>query len=380
MTVDHHEDLINVLLDKRADLRMLALHLLCESYSSSSKILEQVFTAWDRWDAAQAFPEFPMLSFLAIPAERIEATCQRAAEMAAGRKLTEPACRCAGKLMEQLVRLPPRRLEPHRDLIEQTVSTSKIFFRVDLSELRYRIDLSDRSADQLAASLDEAIQKLATDRAEPETLGHGLAALEALRESHPNYIDLASVLAGPVDSDRRPLSASLHLTMQSLIQVPQARLELPLARHLLSEHEAVYTNVVEALVRLGSRQAGDALLAQLEVADGDAQKWIARGLQRIRAAGLSSGIAELRSRISDPRIWLMLLIAEVRQFDWDSIDRISQDLGRLMSTSETLIDSLIMFQAIHQGAPDARVFQDAVTEYVQRSDRDLSRQIPGNHS
>jgi len=200
---------------------MQALHLLSEAYCDSDRVLEQVFLAWDKWESAEAFPEFPMLSFLPIPAGQIVAGCERAQAMAAERKLTDPSARAGGKLLEQLIRLPVKDLEPHLELLEQVKASSKIFFRVNLDQVRDRLQLADCTADQCAAVLNNSVAELAEGNQNPQVFSQGLAALEALRTYHPDYIDLNSVLKAPVpmkqadesDGESKPINPSLRLSL-----------------------------------------------------------------------------------------------------------------------------------------------------------------------
>ena len=364
--------LLDLLSSDDAHARMLALHFLSESYSSSPRILEQVFDGWEQW-GIQAFTEFPMLSYLAIPDNEIERCCQWAANSAKDRKLVEPEARCAGKLIEQLMRLPAEVLAPHQELLKETTSVSKIFFRVDLQGLSDRIELLSCTADQVAAVLDDSIATLTKSPDQPHGLPRGLIALEALRRQHPDYIDLATVLKNDVSEDGP--NASFRVALHSLIQFPHPGTEQHLAKHLSHKNEAVFANVVEALVRAGTREAAEALLEHIEIDAAENRKWIARGLQRLRLPGLASGIAAVRDETSDPYLWLMLLIAEVRQLQADSMERISFDLQRLKSSSEALIDSLVVFLRVRESSPNIRDFECVATEYVQSVNKELTHRL-----
>ncbi|MEM7559741.1 MAG: hypothetical protein AAF394_11515, partial [Planctomycetota bacterium] len=352
------DQLLDLLTGDSSHFRMQALHLLSEAYCDSERVLEQVFLAWEKWEPAEAFTEFPMLSFLPIPAGQIVACCEKAQAMAADRKLTDPSARSAGKLVEQLVRLPAKDLEPHLELLEQVKASSKIFFRVNLDQVRDRLQLSDCSADQCAAVLNNSVAELAEGSQNPQVFSQGLAALEALRTYHPDYIDLNSVLKAPVpmkqadesEGEAKPINPSLRLTLQSLCEKAHAGTEPWVGEFLVSDEEAIFSVAVDALVRSGSRLAAEQLLEKVDVADGDNRKWIARGLQRLQLSGLASGIAACRDQCRDPYVWLMLLIAEVRQFQLDSFDRIAFDLSRLQSPSEALADALAMYLHLHSAA------------------------------
>lgn len=372
--------LLELLTGDSRRFRMQALHLLSEAYFESDRVLEQVFSAWEKWEAAEAFPEFPMLSFLPIPRGQIVACCEKAQAMAADRKLTDPSARAGGKLLEQLIRLPAKDLEPHLELLDQVKASSKIFFRVDLDQVRDRLQLADCSADQCAAVLNNSVAELAESNQNPRVFSQGIAALEALRTYHPDYIDLNSVLKAPVpmkqedasDGAEKPINPSLRLTLQSLCEKAHAGTEPWIGEFLVSDEEAVFSVAVDALVRSGSRFAAEQLLEKVDVADGENRKWIARGLQRLQLAGLASGIAACRDHCRDPYVWLMLLIAEVRQFQLDSFDRIAFDLSRLQSPSEALADALAMYLRLHSTAANFADMRLVVEDYFRKSGLDAA--------
>ncbi|MCA9133144.1 MAG: hypothetical protein KDA45_08315, partial [Planctomycetales bacterium] len=194
----------------------------------------------------------------------------------------------------------------------------------------------------------------------------GLHALEALRRGHPDYLHLAGTLAHYAPQTG-PGASSFQLTLHSLIHFPQPGLETPLAKHLLDEREAIHCNATEALVRMGTAQAAAALVSQFPVADTASQRWIARGLQRLRAAGLAEAIAELRAVTADPTLWLMLLVAEVRQVEENSLQRIACELQRVDSPSRALKDALAVAIGVLQQAVESQRTQAALQEYLQRS-------------
>jgi hypothetical protein len=187
-------------------------------------------------------------------------------------------------------------------------------------------------------------------------------------------LDLDSVLQFSPPSGGAQ-AASFSLTLHSLIQFEQPGLAAQLGQHLSDSRESIFTNIVEALVRLGNAEAADAFVEAFPACEQTNQRWIARGLQRIRVFGLADRIAQLRETVLDPALWLMLLIAEVRQFDPSSAGRIASQLTRLQSFSETLIDSLTIYARFNEQADDARAFQQSFMDYIQRSNRALGRLI-----
>ena len=356
--------LTRLLSHEQADFRMLALHLLSESYASESEILKSIFEIWDRDGPDQAFVEFPMLSFVPILDSKVQECCHRAQAMVDGRKLTEFPARCAGKLIEQFSHVSPVSLAPELPLIKETVASSKIFFRVGVDAIEDRIQLLDCSADQIAAVLDDAIAKLNADPQKQRGFKRGLMALEAFRARFPDYIDLSAVLSA--EEGDEGLSPSQMITLHSLIQKPADGMESSFEKFLMSSNEAVFANGVEAMVRAGSINAAECLLRTVDEGEIENRKWAARGLQRIRLPKLAAGIAAARDQARDPYLWIMLLIAEVRQFEVDSIERLVFDLARLQSGSKQLISSLRVFTEIHKEHSGIGKLQETFTDYLSR--------------
>lgn len=375
MRAFNNDDLIQLLTDAEGPCRMSALEFLSEGYASGQGILTRVFAAWDQWGIAQAFPEFPILSHLPIAAQHVAECCQRATQMAAGRKLTDPLTRCAGKLLEQVVGMTAGDLLPHLEAIVDVASTSKIFFRVNTQGLQQRLALLDLTADSLAARLDAAIETLCQNPENAAALHDGLHTLEVLRLRHPDYIDIASAIAKTPADDDGPHAISFKLSLRSLIQMEQVGAEANLARHLCDQRETIYVGAVEALVRIGTPLAAAHMLAQFRSAQPTAQRWIARGLQRIRAAGLAEEISVLRAKIRNPSLWLMLLVAEIRQFQASSLPRVTSDVQQVKAFTGALLDALNVYLRIHASAVGSRVLQQAVTEYIQGANHELRSKL-----
>jgi hypothetical protein len=369
-----NDDLRQMLSDPDPRCRRLALEFLSEGYAENSEIMAQVFSVWDHWGVAQAFPEFALLSHLAVAESQIGECCERATKMAQQRKLTDPVARCAGKLLEQVTCAKASALQPHVEQIQEVSTTSKIFFRVDNSAVRDRVALLQISADDLASQLDEAIARLSRESSATAAFLQGLHALEALRFQHPTYIDMASAVSQSPPSDG-PRAISFQLSMHSLIQYEHVGTEAQLAQHLLDPREPVYTNAVEALVRVGTPLAAAYLLAQFEPAQPTAQRWIARGLQRIRAEGLAVEIANLRERIEDPALWLMLLVAEARQFDPASIPRLTHDVQHVGVYAGALLDALNVYVRLLPEADEVRGLQQAYLSYLQDANRQAQSKL-----
>jgi HEAT repeat protein len=320
MTPFRCAELVELFQDESADIRTTSLTLLCESYANDERILRGIFKAWDRFGVDKAFIDFPMLSYLPASSQLIEEACERAVRMAEGRALTDPITRAAGKLIEQLLQLPANELEPHLGLLRQTLGKSKIFFRVDLNLQIKRIDLLNRTADQLAQRLDAALSDHCSSQ-NPESLTDAVLSLEALRRQYPNYLELSAVLRySPAEGGSA--WASFCATLQSLIQFSQPGLEPHIGQHLVDHREYVFSQAVEALARSGSEAAGVALIEQLEAANVRARQWIARGLQRIRQPGLAARIAHIRT--DDSQLRNALFVAQLRQVDSSNTELTAQ--------------------------------------------------------
>ncbi len=312
MTTFRCLELVDLFSDDSQDLRSAALTLLCDGYANDEQILPGILKAWERFGADKAFADFAMLSFIPANAELVPEVCRRAMTMVEGRTLTDPITRAAGKLVEQQMQLPATSLEPHLALLQETVSKSKIFFRVDLNLQQQRIDLLGLSADQIAVHLDAGIAACTANDKDDAARTKAIISLEALRRQHPQYIDLSVALAGPPKEGGYAWT-SFCVTLQSLIQFSQAGLEEHIGHHLLDHREFVYSMAVEAIVRCGSAGAADQLLTRFEDANSRAQHWIARGLQRVRSEGVSARVADLVAL--DPHLKTSLVTAQLKQLD-----------------------------------------------------------------
>ncbi len=327
MTTFRCAELVALFADEHQDLRTAALTALCDGYANDAGILPAILKAWDQFGPERAFADFAMLSYVPTEAHLVPEVCHRAAAMVEGRPLTDPLTRAAGKLVEQQMQLPAAALQPHLPLLRETVSKSKIFFRVDLHLQSQRIELLDLTADQIAVHLDSAIAACAANDKDDAARTKALVSLEALRRQHPQYIDLAVALAGPPKEGGHAWT-SFCVTLQSMLQFAQPGLEEHIGYHLLDHREFVYSLAVEALVRCGTPAAAEQLLTRFEDANSRAQHWIARGLQRVRVEGLSSRIAKLSA--TDAHLKTSLVIAQLKQLDGGN-ENLAVQLSKLTS-------------------------------------------------
>jgi hypothetical protein len=323
MTTFRCAELVELFLDDAVDLRTASLTALCDGYANDVGILPAILQAWDRLGVDKAFADFAMLSYVPTEADLVPEACERAAKMVLGRQLTDPVTRAAGKLIEQQMQLPAAALQPHMQLLYETVSKSKIFFRVDLGIHAQRIELLGLTADQIAGHLDSAIAASLANDKDDAARTKAILSLEALRRQHPTYIDLAVALSGP-PKEGGPAWTSFCVTLQSLIQFSQAGLEEAIGHHLLDHREFVYSLAVEALVRCGTPAAAEQLLTRFDDANSRAQHWIARGLQRVRCEGVAARIANLDA--TDAHLKTSLVVAQLKQLDAGN-ERLAEQLA-----------------------------------------------------
>jgi len=325
-------------------LRNIALNWLCEGYLEDPAIARSVFHQWDSRSPESAFHQFPMLSYFPVSSEFIDESLQRATSMVQhGAGLTSLTTRCAGKLLEQLVRLPARQLESHYDRVARVAQSHKIFFRVDLAALRNRLSLLSKTAEETCDLLDQSIESLARNPEDSQALRQGEHALEALRLYHPNTLDLTSVLA-QATSENQQMLISLQLSLLSLSQfADEQSYETHLATFLHSSNPTLLNLTLESLVRCGSGMAAQMLVEQFPLANKTNRPWIARGLQRMRVHNLAPLIAQLRNQVSDEALWMMLLVAEMQQLDPQSSQRVMEAFDELEAVNPAVIDAGMLF-------------------------------------
>ncbi len=145
--------LIGLLTHQSVGVRSASLELLSGSFSTDARWLPQIFAAWDRYGAQDAFPEFPLLTHFAIPSDLVSECIERAQRMSAGRALTDRVCRCAGKLIEAISVAPPVTFVNHVAAIHDLKLQSKIFFRVNDQKMHARCGWIDREFSDLAETL-----------------------------------------------------------------------------------------------------------------------------------------------------------------------------------------------------------------------------------
>ena len=357
MTTFRCTELVDLFADNDQAIRTAALTVLCDSYATDEIILPGILRAWDSFGADKAFADFAMLSYVPAQAALLPEVCQRAKQMVEGRTLTDPITRAAGKLIEQQMQLTAAELQPHLELLRDTVAKSKIFFRVDLGLQSQRIELLGLSADQIAAHLESAIAACVANDKDDAARMKAIISLEALRRQHPQYIDLGVALAGPPKEGGAGWT-SFSVTLQSLIQFSQDGLEEHIGQHLLDHREFVYSMAVEALVRCGTVKAAEQLLTRFDDANSRAQHWIARGLQRVRGENIASRIAHLVTL--DSHLKASLLLAQIRQLD-AGFDQLAKQLEKPITLP---IGSTPLLQLGQRLLPQSDAIQSALSKLI----------------
>lgn len=331
-----NEALIELLGNESGIVHMRALTILCDGLIEDDRIYPFVRDGWARWGADVAFPDFPMLSHFPIPHDKV-AECIDLAQSMSGGKLTDKTTRCAGKLLEQVMRLPIEAIESHIDAIERVASSAKIFFRVRPENARKRIELKGLTLEELSGRLDSAIAQAVEEPDPTSALSDAFFALEALRSQYPDSIDMGGAIQQAPEAG--PAAISFSTAMDCLARRAEDGIEEKIAAHLHAPQESVFTRSVEALVKMATPAAAARLLLAIEGAPSNNRTWIVRGLQRIRAEGLAEQLRNLRAKATDQKLWLMLLVAELNQLDSTSLEPVSLDLRRLLVRSEQVIDT-----------------------------------------
>jgi hypothetical protein len=232
------EQLMGWLVHPDPSVRSASLELLTSSYVSHPGILPAIFTAWDRWGAEHAFPEFPLVSHLPIHSEWLSECLTRADSMSRARKLTDRVCRCAGKLIEALSVCDATVFEGHIDELERLKNTSKIFFRVPIESMKERVAALHRSSSSLVLDFEDG---------QPSDIAVALEALLHRGEAKPWIV--RGFAAWGDESDPSPLArAVLELASRHpLIGFEEALLHLT-----QSDHASIADMASIALIRVRS--------------------------------------------------------------------------------------------------------------------------------
>lgn len=303
--------LVDWLTNDSVHIRTAALELLSNGYSTDRRGCEAVFAAWDKYTPQEAFPEFPMISHLEIPKEFISDALKRAEQMSAGRLLTDRECRCAGKLLEAISVSSPVLFREHLEQIESLKRSSKIFFRVDLDRLSFRVSLLESySDDSVADWFSGDVQPILSHGYYPYLESQFLKG----RAEPALQIAFEQLKTG----DRKP-------------HVLEAALELA-SRYRLVGHEAVFadgiddenTSIADGCAIALARCRNDNILSLIADRFADysrsGQLRSIDVLRRSRLPKTSELLRFLRAYAQGTQVQNALRIAEVLQFDFSDLE------------------------------------------------------------
>jgi hypothetical protein len=329
-------------------VRNISLNWLCEGYVDEPGVTEAVFQQWESRSPEHAFTQFPMLGYFPVAAPQVSQACEIAARMIAQRAgVTSTVTRCAGKLVEQLARLPATDLAPHLQQITALVESHKIFFRFDLPGLKQRLQLLHCSPDQLMEMLESSINRLVSSPQDDPARQQAQRALEALRRFYPEQLDISRSLQ--LNSGNPADAISCELALHSLCHfadntfADNTAVGPQLGQLLHSSAQSLLAMAVEALVRSGTGEAARLLVDAFQEVSLSNRPWIARGLQRMRVHNLATLIAELKDQTADESLRRMLLVAEMQQLDPRSGSRMVQAFDELESVTPQLLDAGMLY-------------------------------------
>lgn len=309
------QQLIDLLHSESVNERSAALELLSASYSNAPAMLGAILEGWDRFGVAEAYPEFAQLSHLPVHHQYVEELVQRASRMASGRKLVDPVCRFAGKIVEALVLLPAEQLSDVVPMLEELKKSSKIFFRIDLAEMRRRIELAEMSDEGLL----ELLEPNWSNSGDPRTYVDAIYSLETLYHRGAGE-EVIRVWLSPSDTWGQDQPRRLPIALQVASRHAFLGFEDALVVHINHVEATIAATACIALARCRSRDAVYAIVEKFTSESATTQLRMADVLGRLRLPGASVRIHELREASGDPKVCDALNLAEVLHFDYTQID------------------------------------------------------------
>jgi hypothetical protein len=309
------EQLLPLLEHQDSPVRSAALETLASSYCESDDLLERVFAAWDRHGPAEAFPEFPMLTYLPVSRRLAEESLQRASAMCRDRKIVDPQCRCAGKLIEAYSIASPYTYAGLLDEFERLQGESKIFFRVDLPLMRRRLQIHELTTNDLLANV-EASFELEPLEIDPYKLRFAIDELNDREAADALWSRVAEAIA---ENDTH-LSAIIDACLQVLSRRKVEGLEMQLASWLDHDESKIADVAVLALAHARNRDVLQNIAAQFFNYSISGQLRAAVVLQRMRLRGVGETIRNLRADVQEHTVIDALKIAELMQFDFEALE------------------------------------------------------------
>lgn len=303
--------LVDWLTNESAVLRTAALEMLSNGYSTDQRVCEAIFAAWDKYTAQDAFPEFPMITHLEIPKDFMSETLNRAAAMSAGRPLTDRACRCAGKLLEAISVSSPLLFREHMDQISELKQRSKIFFRIDLDRLRFRVSLLD------SVSEDAVADWFTSDT--PPVVAYGYYPhLESLYLKGRAESSLQAAFEQMKSGERKPHVIETALELASRYRM--VGYESEFADGIDDDNSAVADGCAIALARCRNDNVLSLIADRFPDYSRSGQLRSIDVLRRSRLPKTSELLRFLRAHAQGSQVQNALRIAEVLQFDFSDLE------------------------------------------------------------
>lgn len=303
--------LVDWLTNENAMVRTAALEMLSNGYSTDQRVCEAVFSAWDQFSTQDAFPEFPLITHLEVPKELMPETLNRAEAMSAGRPLTDRACRCAGKLLEAVSVSSPLIFQDHLDQIAQLKQRSKIFFRIDLDRIRFRVSLLDSLA-------EDSVADWFTSDTQP-IVSHGFYPyLESLHLKGRAESSLQAAFEQLRSGERKP-----HVLETALELASRYRLvgyEGVFADGIDDENSSVADGCAIALARCRNDNVLSLIAERFPDYSRSGQLRSIDVLRRSRLPKTSELLRFLRAHAQGSQVQNALRIAEVLQFDFSDLE------------------------------------------------------------
>lgn len=309
------QQLIDLLNSPSQRVRSAALELLSSSYCNAPTMVGAILQGWDRYGVAEAYPEFMQISHLPAHHQYMEGVLERAAEMAEGRKLVDPVCRCAGKIIEAMVLLPPEQIAEFIPRIAELKKLSKIFFRIELDELQRRVALAEKNDDALV----DLVERSWKQNAEGPVAVDAVYALEVLH-GRGSAEDIVRRSLSPVEAWEQDNTRRLSVVLQVASRHAFLGFEDLLVSHVNHVQAPLAATACIALARCRSRDAVYSIVEKFPAENPTTQLRMADVLGRLHVPGASVRIHELREACHDPTVCDALNLAEILHFDFSQID------------------------------------------------------------
>lgn len=309
------QQLIDLLTHDSVRYRSAALELLGASYCNAPTMLGAILEAWDRFGIEEAFPEFAQVTHLPVHHQYGPEILERSFKMVEGRKLVDPICRCAGKMVEAMVLLPAEQISEFLPDIARLKSMSKIFFRIDLNDLKKRIALTELSDEEL----NDQLESVWSGNGDVQLQADAIYALEVLHSRGVAEEIIRSWLA-PNEQWEQDAGQRLSIALQVASRHAFLGFEDMLAVHIQHVQATVAATACIALARCRSRDAVFAIVERFAQEKPTTQLRMADVLGRLRVPGASVRLQELRQASKDPKICDALNLAQILHFDFGQID------------------------------------------------------------